>query len=203
MGKLVNTMIHKGFLKSDNVIDAFAEVPRVEFMPKKFRSASEADIPIPLGYGHMMPAPSIVAYMLELLDPQKGQKILVAGLGSGWISALLCYIVGANGHVSSCDTSESIERDAQENIAKFSFIERDHIIDIYTVKSCDDIIRTSQFDRIIVFDPYFTSCDLESLLSIEGVLVMPRDNVIHCHRKKSSGEVDVDVYNGMIFLPEG
>ena len=49
MSSIVNILIHKGFLKTDAIIDAFAAVPRTEFMPQRFRSAAEADIPIPLG----------------------------------------------------------------------------------------------------------------------------------------------------------
>ncbi len=35
--------------------------------------------------------------MLELLAPQKGEKILDIGSGSGWAAALLCVIVGESG----------------------------------------------------------------------------------------------------------
>ncbi len=199
--KIVNEMIHKGCLKTDAIIDAFADVPRVEFMPKRFRSASEADIPIPLGYGHMMPSPSIIANMLELLDVQKGHNVLIAGFGSGWVSALLCHIVGQSGHVTACDVSHAIEEDARANIAKFSFIGRDHIIDLQTVESCKDIQFEKKFDRVIVLDVYFTECNFERFLTQEGILVMPRENKIHRTKKTTDGKINIDAFQKLNFLP--
>lgn len=201
MNKLANILIQKGFLKSDQVIDAFSAVPRVEFMPARFRTAAEADIPIPLGYGQMMPSPSVVAYMVELLDAHKGQNVLVAGFGAGWVSALLCHIVGADGHVTSCDSSQAMENDARKNIARFSFIEKDHIIDFYTISTCDDVPLRKPFDRIIVLNPYFVGCPLENRLAKKGILVTPRNNVVHYYKKNDDGELEETVYSGIEFLP--
>jgi len=39
--------------------------------------------------------------MLELLQPQKGNKILDIGSGSGWTTALLAQIVGKEGKFSA------------------------------------------------------------------------------------------------------
>jgi len=37
--------------------------------------------------------------MMELLQPQKGEKILDVGAGSGWTAALLAQMVGVSGKV--------------------------------------------------------------------------------------------------------
>jgi len=37
--------------------------------------------------------------MLELLHPEKGNRVLDVGAGSGWTTALLAYLVGEKGIV--------------------------------------------------------------------------------------------------------
>lgn len=190
-----------GYLKTDEIIDAFAKVPRVEFMPQRFRSASEADIPIPIGYGQIMAAPSAIAYMMELLTPQKGQSVLVVGFGTGWVSTMLSYITGPQGRVISCDNSEALEEDARKNMAKFSFLKNGYTIDLYTIDGCKSIPHNMTYDRIIVLNPCFSQCALQEWLSYGGIMVTPQNNVVHLYRRLDDGEMDLSVYSDKKFLP--
>ncbi len=92
MSKLVNELIRQGYLKTDLLIEAFSEISRVEFVPHELEKEAEANVALPIGYGQTISQPLTVALMMELLDPQRGQNVLDIGSGSGWTTALLCYI---------------------------------------------------------------------------------------------------------------
>lgn len=202
MNKITNNLIHKGYLKSDLIIEAFAEIPRAEFVPSRLRGAAEFDIPIPVGHGFMIPAMSVVAFMLELLAVERGKRVLVVGHGSGWTSALLSYIVGKDGHVTSVGRSEELRKQALTQMAKFSFIERDHIVDTYVAHSCDQLDFDKKYDYIIVMDEFFMRCELSQLLNHAGTMVAPMQNVITLFRKEeNSAELSREPFAGMTFLP--
>ncbi len=201
MNRVTNQLIHKGYLKTDSVIDAFAEIPRAEFVPSRLRVAAEADIPIPIGHGVMIPATSVVAYMVELLQAQKGNHVLIAGYGSGWFSALLSFIVGFHGHVTSIGRSEALKKQVVSHIGRFGFIARDHIVDTYIVEDCADIPDAS-YDRIIIFDEYYVQCDLVKKLNLGGILVAPIDNVITLFSRTAENGLTKRAFSGMTFFPK-
>jgi len=200
MNRVTNQLIHKGYLKTDSVIDAFAEIPRAEFVPSRLRTAAESDIPIPIGHGMMIPATSVVAYMIELLQAQKGDQVLVVGYGSGWFSALLSFIVGYNGHVTSIGRSVALQKQVLSHIGKFGFINRDHIVDTYIINDCADM-PDAFYDRIIVFDDYYNRCELEKKLTPGGTMVAPVDNLITLFSFTTEKELKKNVFSGMTFFP--
>ncbi|MFD9894224.1 hypothetical protein ACFWY9_33160 [Amycolatopsis sp. NPDC059027] len=48
--------------------------------------------------------PSIVAEMLDVLDPQPGDSVLEIGTGTGWNAALLHRRVAPDGHVTTIES---------------------------------------------------------------------------------------------------
>lgn len=73
------------------IIDAMKTVRRHLFIPLSFRRTCDpyGDHPCPIGYGQTISQPFIVAYMTGKLDPQKGEKVLEIGTGSGYQAAVL------------------------------------------------------------------------------------------------------------------
>ena len=203
MSKLANNLIHKGYLKTDIIIDAFSEINRAEFMPERFRVAANSDIPIAIGHGQVMPEPSVLAFMLELLRPARGQNILIVGVGGGWLVAMASYIVGANGSVLAVDTIHDLVSDAQKNVDKYNFIARDNIAELKVVKTCDDIGNDKKFDRIIVINPALWSlCAFRDMLNIDGVMVAPIDNIVYYfHNRAEDEDVVEERFDSIKFLP--
>ncbi|HNW34160.1 MAG TPA: protein-L-isoaspartate O-methyltransferase, partial [Candidatus Ozemobacteraceae bacterium] len=77
-------------IRDERVLAAMRRVPRHEFIPEPYRRGSEyGDHPLPIGLGQTISQPFIVAYMTEMLDIQKGEKILEIGTGSGYQAAVL------------------------------------------------------------------------------------------------------------------
>lgn len=79
--------------------EAFAAVPRAEFLPASARWSAHVDAPVPIGHGATNSQPWTVRYMLRHLDVRPGHRVLDVGSGSGWTTALLGYLVGEEGSV--------------------------------------------------------------------------------------------------------
>jgi protein-L-isoaspartate(D-aspartate) O-methyltransferase len=90
---LVDQLIKEGWLKTPRIIEAFSNIKREDFLPEDTKNLAELNTALPIGNGQTNSQPLTVAFMLEQLRPEAGNKILDIGSGSGWTSALLAYIV--------------------------------------------------------------------------------------------------------------
>jgi len=72
---------------------AMRTVARHEFVPPILVGQAYDDTPLPIGSEQTISQPYIVAFMTELIKPQKGQRILEVGTGSGYQAAVLAEIV--------------------------------------------------------------------------------------------------------------
>ena len=80
-------------VKDKTVLEAMRSVPRHAFVPDRQRRRAYADAPLPIGYGQTISQPYIVAYMTDMLKPEKDHKVLEIGTGSGYQAAVLAEIV--------------------------------------------------------------------------------------------------------------
>ncbi len=76
------------------------------------------DAPISIGFGATNSQPSTVAYMLDLLDPQPGDRVLDVGSGSGWTTALLAELVGPEGSVTGVEIVGGLVEMGRANLAE-------------------------------------------------------------------------------------
>jgi len=90
---LVDELTSDGWLKSPHIIEAFKTIKRADFLPDDLKELTEFNEALAIGYGQTISQPLVVAFMLELLSPQPGEKILDIGSGSGWTTALLAFIL--------------------------------------------------------------------------------------------------------------
>ncbi len=69
-------------------LQLFDEVPRHLFLPEGVWPRAYEDAPVPIGFGQTASQPSLQAYYLSLLAPQR-EEMLEIGTGSGYLTALL------------------------------------------------------------------------------------------------------------------
>lgn len=200
MSKIVNKLIELGYLKTDRIIDAFSEINRIEFVPKEIELQAEADVALPIGCGQTISQPSVVAFMLELLDPQEGQKILDVGSGSGWTTVLLSYIVGKKGKVIAVERIKELLEMGQKNANKFSFI-KEGAAEFYEAGKKLGFPEKAPYDRILVSaSTGEIPQDLLDQLKIGGIMVIPIGNSIVFIEKKNEKEFYRESFPGFSFV---
>ncbi len=91
--EMVRTQIEKRGVKDTAVLNAMRRVPRHLFVPAASRNRAYEDRPLPIGYGQTISQPYIVAYMTEVIKPQKHFRVLEIGAGSGYQAAVCAEIV--------------------------------------------------------------------------------------------------------------
>lgn len=80
-------------IRDVRVLEVFREVPRHEFVDPALAGEAYADRPLPIGYGQTISQPYMVAIMTESLAPDKDDRVLEIGTGSGYQAAILSRLV--------------------------------------------------------------------------------------------------------------
>lgn len=86
--QLVNVVKVKG-ITNENVLEAIGKVPRHLFMDSGFLDHAYQDKAFPIAANQTISQPYTVAFQTELLNIEKGDKILEIGTGSGYQTAVL------------------------------------------------------------------------------------------------------------------
>ncbi|MBI9068063.1 MAG: protein-L-isoaspartate(D-aspartate) O-methyltransferase [Salinivirgaceae bacterium] len=76
-------------INDTRVIDAIGKIPRHLFMDSAFVNFAYVDKAFPIGSGQTISQPYTVAFQTELLEIQRGDKVLEIGTGSGYQTAVL------------------------------------------------------------------------------------------------------------------
>ena len=92
--RLVDALVRSGYVLDPRVRAAFERVPREAFVPPEVGRDAYADLPLPIGYGQTISAPSMIAIMLEEARLEEGERVLEVGTGSGYNASLLARLVG-------------------------------------------------------------------------------------------------------------
>jgi protein-L-isoaspartate(D-aspartate) O-methyltransferase len=91
--EMVREQIEARGVRNPEVLRVMRETPRHLFVPDPMRPQAYMDGPLPIGSGQTISQPYIVAVMTELLQPDKTQKVLEIGTGSGYQAAVLSPLV--------------------------------------------------------------------------------------------------------------
>lgn len=197
MHELVDEMIFSNVLKSPHIIDAFRAVDRKYFVPESLREETYIDNALPIGNGQTISQPSTVAFMLEQLAAQEGDKVLDIGSGSGWTTALLCHVVGEKGSVTGLERVGALTELGKNNLSQFPFNHG-------CIKNAGEDLGLpgELFDRILVSAAADEIPEeLFSQLKIGGTLVIPVGNSIYKFKKISGTQVEKEAFYGFIFVP--
>lgn len=172
-------LVKNGYLRTSAIIEVFQKIDRRDFILPEYAGYAYSNVPLPIGNGQNISQPLIVAFMLELLTPQKGEKVLEIGFGSGWQTALLAELVGEEGRVITMEISPELKKIAEENLEKYGFLEKgtikvilgDGLLGYADEAPFDKIIVSGKAERI--FD------DWKKQLKLGGRLVAPvKDSIV-------------------------
>src|SRR5438309_3093245 len=71
------------------VLDAMGRVEREKFLPSHTRPLAYVDRAVAIGEGRFLPAPAVLGQLLTQMMPERGQRALVVGAGTGYSAAVL------------------------------------------------------------------------------------------------------------------
>lgn len=201
MDSLIRDLIYQGYLKTDRIIAAFSKIKRVDFVPEELQSASQVNIALPIGQGQTISQPLTVAFMLEKLEPQLGDKVLDVGSGSGWTTALLAQIVGKKGKVIGIERIKELCDFGMNNISKYHLIEGGRA-KIICADGSKGYVNEAPYNRILVSaSAEEIPKDLKKQLAIGGRLVIPVRGSIWMIEKKSDKIFHEEEFPGFVFVP--
>jgi protein-L-isoaspartate(D-aspartate) O-methyltransferase len=199
---LIDELIAQGWLKTERIIKAFKKIKRVDFLPESLKELAELNEALPIGYGQTISQPLVVAFMIELLEPKEGEKILDIGSGSGWTTALLAEIVGKNGKVIGIEIVPELAEFGKKNIEKYNFIEK-KIVEVFYGDGSKGFEKESPFDKILCSASVQREIPKawKEQLKIKGKIVTPIGTSIFKIEKKSKKEFEKFEYPGFVFVP--
>lgn len=87
--RMVREQIAARGIRDAAVLHAMGSVPRHLFVEEALVSQAYGDHPLPIGHGQTISQPYVVALMSELLEAEKGMRVLEIGTGSGYQAAIL------------------------------------------------------------------------------------------------------------------
>lgn len=119
---LIDQLIKEGYLKTPQIIEAFRKIKRQDFVAPGTSEEAEANYPLEIGFGQTISQPLTVAFMIELCQPKKGDRVLDIGSGSGWTTALFAEIVGPEGKVFGIERIAELKDFGENNVKKYNFV---------------------------------------------------------------------------------
>jgi len=201
MKQLVKDLISSGYLKTPAIIDAFQKIDRKDFVPEEYKDEAYVNAPLPIGHGQTISQPLTVAFMLEFLQPEPGNKILEIGSGSGWQTALLSYIVGDEGRVFALELIPELEVLGRKNVSRYNFVQK-KIANFYCLNALNGLPEEAPFDRIVsAASSQEIPLAWKEQLKIGGRMIVPVKDSIYLVIKKSKNQFEGDVFPGFAFVP--
>jgi protein-L-isoaspartate(D-aspartate) O-methyltransferase len=92
--RMVRDQIESRGVRGNRLLRALRATPRHLFVPPAYQSIAYRDHPVPIGHRATISQPYIVAWMTELLNPSKTDRVLEIGTGSGYQAAILAQLAG-------------------------------------------------------------------------------------------------------------
>jgi len=228
---LVESLIQDGWLKTPQIISAFRKVQRVDFLPDHLKELAELNEALPIGGGQTISQPLVVAFMLELLQPETDDKVLDVGSGSGWTSALLAHIVSGgelkskiiphpfskgegqkgtsssqarakiSGRVIAIEIVPELLEFGKQNVSRYNFIEKG-IVKFICADGSKGYPGEAPFDKILASaTAQFVPQSWKEQLKTGGRIVAPIGSSIWLLNKKTEKKFEEIEYPGFVFVP--
>lgn len=201
MESLVKDLIGQGYLRNPEIINAFYRIKRRDFLPDHIKEKETINAPLHIGHGQTNSQPLTVAFMLEVLEPQEGDRVLDVGSGSGWQTALLADIVGDQGHVYGIERIAELKEFGEQNARKYRFVN----VTVTHGDGTKGLRAYAPYDKIIVAAAaQEIPQTLIDQLRIGGRLVIPVGDTtqdIVVVEKLAEDKIKTKSYPGFQFVP--
>ncbi len=195
---LVQNLISRKVLITPRIIEAFEAIDRKDFVLPEDRERAYENRPLSIGFEATISQPYTIAFMLEKLQVQEGDKILEIGTGSGYLTALLAKIARDPGEVFSIEYMPELKDFAQSNLDKYGFKN----IALFTGDGKKGLKGFAPFDKII------SSARADEIpkpwkeqIRIGGRILSPVAENLMVIDRESKRKFSKEIYSGFIFVP--
>ena len=89
---MVESQLRPQGVTDRGTLDAMARVERERFLPSHTRPLAYVDRAVAIGDGRFLAAPAVLGQLLTQMMPQRGERALVVGAGTGYSAAVLTEI---------------------------------------------------------------------------------------------------------------
>ncbi len=110
---MVDCQIRPTKVTDENIIDAFATVPREAFVGRNQRAIAYVDEDLPLPGGRCMMEAMVLARLIQALAVGKDDNVLVVGAATGYGAAIIARLAGS---VIAVETRTQMVEKAQETL---------------------------------------------------------------------------------------
>jgi protein-L-isoaspartate(D-aspartate) O-methyltransferase len=162
---LISQLKEKG-IASLAILEAFDSIPRHYFLDLAFEEQAYSNMAFQIGSGQTISHPYTVAFQTDLLEIEKGDKILEIGTGSGFQTCILCAL---GSKVFSIERHRDLHLKAKQIIHHFNFNPKLFFGDGYQGNQ-----SYAPYDKILVTcgAPEIPA-ELKKQLKVGGIMVIP------------------------------
>ena len=185
-------------IQDQRILAAFDAIPRHFFLDLAFDEQAYTNMAFQIGSGQTISHPYTVAFQTELLQLEKGMKVLEIGTGSGFQTCILCQM-GAR--VYSIERHQPLHTKAKQMLDFFRFNANLSFGDGYKGNRV-----YAPYDRILVTcgAPEIPAVLLEQL-KVGGLMVIPvgegAEQKMLCIHKTSETSYSSEEFGTFKFVP--
>ena len=197
--QLVDTLRAKG-ISDEAVLAAIGEVPRHVFLDSSFVELAYQDQAFPIGSGQTISQPHTVAFQTQLLQVEKGMKVLEIGTGSGYQA---CVLAAMGAKVFSIERQRNLYFKTKETLEQLPFRVKTFLGDGF-----EGLPTYAPFDRVIITAgaPDIPKT-LIAQMKTNAIMVIPMDNpdgngqTMMRIKKLDDGTLKKEEFGGFKFVP--
>ena len=116
--RLTRDWIGKSML-DQRILSVMRRIPRHEFVPQPLARFAYLNRPLPVGLGQTVSQPYIVALMTDLADIERGDKVLLVGIGGGYHAAIIERLAGS---VSCIEMQPAVAKAAMARLRRLGHV---------------------------------------------------------------------------------
>ena len=197
--QLVDTLHAKG-ITNETVLAAIGEVPRHVFLDSSFVELAYQDQAFPIGSGQTISQPHTVAFQTQLLQVEKGMKVLEIGTGSGYQA---CVLAAMGAKVFSIERQRNLYFKTKEILEQLPFRVKTFLGDGF-----EGLPTYAPFDRVIITAgaPNIPEALIDQMKT-NAIMVIPMDNpngfgqIMMRITKLEDGTLKREAFGGFKFVP--
>jgi protein-L-isoaspartate(D-aspartate) O-methyltransferase len=186
--------------RGEAVLGAMLATDRAAFLPPAVRGLAYRDQPVEIGEGQTCSQPSMVAFMLELLELGPGLRLLEIGSGCGYAAAIAARLCGSDGSILAVEILPALAALCRANCASLS-----DRIEVVVGDGSGGMADRAPFDRILVSAGVrrgrFNEARLVACLVDGGVLVYPEERGSLFRVRRRGSTLLRESYGPVAFVP--